>query len=225
MKTLIVSTLKTFVIGALALALLLFLPAWTLSYWQAWLFIVVFMTSVNVIGVYLSVKDPALLERRKQVGPAAEERPAQKIIMAVGLAGNLGLLVFCALAHRFGWSPVPAYVAVLGDGLVMLGLFINLIVFRANSYGASNIKKEEGQTVITTGPYAWVRHPMYGGVLVMLMGVPLALDAWWGLAILLVTLPVLVWRILDEESLLQTELDGYGDYMHKVRYRLVPYLW
>lgn len=225
MSKLILPTLRTFLIGALALGLLLFLPAWTLNYWQAWLFIVVFMVSVNVIGIYLALYDPALLERRKKFGPSTEQSPAQKIIMSIAILGNFVLLVFCALAHRFGWAPVSPTVALLGNLLVALGLFIDLLVFRANSFGGSTIETVEGQQVISTGLYAIVRHPMYVGVLVMIMGVPLALDAWWGLAYLLIALPALMWRILDEEQLLQKELAGYTNYMQKVQYRLVPHLW
>ena len=146
MIKLIAQTLGTFLLGVFLLGVLLFLPAGTFNYWQAWVFILVFMSSVSFIGVYLSLKDPALLERRKNVGPAAEQSPAQKIIITVGVLADLGLLVFCALDHRFGWSsPMPAYVSLIGAGLVALGLFIDLLVFRENSYGASNIKVEEGQ--------------------------------------------------------------------------------
>jgi protein-S-isoprenylcysteine O-methyltransferase Ste14 len=225
MSKLIIQTFATFLIGGLLLGALLFLPAGTLNYWQAWAFIVVFMTFVTVIGVYLSLKDPALLERRKNIGPAAEQSLAQKIIISIGILGNLGLLVFCALDYRYRWSSMPPYVSLFGDGLVALGLFIDLLVFRENSYGASNIKVEEAQRVISTGPYALVRHPMYAGVLVMLIGVPLALNSWWGLAIVAVVVPGLAWRIMDEERLLKKELPGYVEYIHKVRYRLVPYLW
>jgi protein-S-isoprenylcysteine O-methyltransferase Ste14 len=225
MTKLITQTIGTFLFGAFLLGVLLFLPAGTFNYWQAWVFIVVFMTSVSVIGVYLSIKDPALLERRKNIGPGAEQSPAQKIIISIGILSNIGLLVFCALDYRFGWSPVPAYVSLLGNGLVALGLFIDLLVFKENSYGASNIKVEEDQRVIMTGPYSLVRHPMYVGVLIMAIGVPLALCAWWGLAILILVVPGLAWRILDEEKLLKKDLPGYTEYMQKVRYRLVPYLW
>lgn len=225
MKNLILSTLKTFLIGAIALGILLFLPAWTLNYWQAWVFIVVFLICVNFIGLYLALKDPALLERRKKVGPANETNPVQKIIMSLAITVLLGLLIFCALDHRFGWSPVPALVSFIGDGLVALGLYINLIVFRENTFGGSTVETFENQQVISTGPYALVRHPMYAGVLVMVSGIPLALGAWLGLAVLAIVLPALVWRIFDEEKLLQKDLAGYGDYLQKVRYRLVPYIW
>jgi protein-S-isoprenylcysteine O-methyltransferase Ste14 len=225
LNKLILPTIRSFLIGAVALGIVLFLPAGTLNYWQAWVFIVVFLVSVNIIGLYLSIKDPALLERRKKFGPAAEGNSAQKIIMSLTLIGVIALLVLSVLDHRFGWSLMPPYVSFIGDGLVALGLFINLIVFKENSYGGSTIETVEGQRVISTGPYALIRHPMYGGVLVMVTGVPLALGSWWGLAVLALVLPVLVWRILDEEKLLAKELPGYIDYEQKVRYRLVPYLW
>lgn len=226
MSKLIFQTIGTFLLGAFLLGLLLFIPAGTFDYWQAWVFIVVFMTSVSVIGVYLTLKDPALLERRKNIGPAAEQSPAQKIIITIGILADLGLLVFCALDYRFGWSsPVPPYVSLIGAALVALGLFIDLLVFRENSYGASNITVEADQRVISTGPYALIRHPMYAGVLIMVIGVPLALASWWGLAIIFLVVPVLAWRILDEEKLLKKDLPGYVDYTRKVRYRLVPYIW
>lgn len=225
MSKLIIPTLKTFLFGAIFLGVLLFLPAWTFNYWQAWVFMVVFMTSTNIIGVYLSLKDPALLERRKNFGPTAEQSVAQKIIISLSVLSFLGLMVFSALDHRFGWSQVTPYVSLVGDALVALGLFIDLLVFRENSYGASNIQTFEGQKVISTGLYGLVRHPMYMGVLVMVIGTPLALGSHWGLLILALTLPVLIWRILDEEKLLKNDLPGYTEYAQKVRYRLVPYIW
>jgi protein-S-isoprenylcysteine O-methyltransferase Ste14 len=225
MNKLIIPTLRTFLLGAIVLGALLFLPAWTLNYWQAWVFIVVFMTSVNAIGVYLSLKDPALLERRKKGGPAAEQNTAQKVIISVAIASFLALFVFCGFDHRFGWSPVPGYISLAGDVLVALGLLIDLFVFRENSFGGSTVQTFEDQKVVATGPYALVRHPMYVGVLVMVIGVPLALGSWWGLAVVALTTPILMWRILDEEQLLKKDLPGYSEYTQKVRYRLVPYLW
>lgn len=224
-KKLIIPTLRTMLISVVLLGCLLFIPAWTLNYWRAWVFIAVFTTAVNAIGVYLSLYDPALLERRKKVGPAAEQSAVQKLIMSVAILSNIVLLVFCALDYRFGWSPVPAAVSLAGDGLVALGLFINLLVFRANSFGASTIETFEDQRVVSTGMYRLVRHPMYAGVLVMLIGVPLALDSFWGLAIPALTFPLLVWRIIDEERLLSNDLPGYAQYTQQVRYRLVPYIW
>lgn len=210
---------------AVALGVLLFLPAWTFAYWQAWVFIVVFMISVTVIGLYLSLEDTALLERRKKFGAEEEQRTSQKIVISIPVLSNAALLVISALDVRFGWSHMPAYISLIGDLLVALGLFINLLVFRENSFGGSTIEIFEDQKVISSGPYGLVRHPMYAGVLVMVTGVPLALGSWWGLAILLITLPVLAWRILDEEKLLEKDLPGYTEYTQQVRFRLVPHLW
>ena len=225
MNKLILPTIRAFLIGAVALGLLLFIPAWTLNYWQGWVFIAVFVTSANAIGIYLSMSDPELLVRRKKVGPAAEQNLTQKIIMSIAVIGILALLVVSALDHRFGWSPVPAYISLAGDMLVALGFLIDLFVFKENSFGASTIQIIEGQKVISSGPYSLLRHPMYAGVLVMMIGVPLALGSLWGLVILAAITPGLIWRILDEEKMLKKELPGYAEYMQKVCYRLVPYLW
>ena len=153
----------TAIIGLIVLCIIIFLPAGTLAYWQGWAFIAVFSISTNIIGVYLALKDPALLERRVKAGPGAETRPVQKALIALAFAGALALLVVSVLDHRFGWSFVPAWLSVLGDVLVVAGLMIDLLVFRENSYGASTIEKMEGQKVISSGPYALVRHPMYVG--------------------------------------------------------------
>jgi protein-S-isoprenylcysteine O-methyltransferase Ste14 len=120
---------------------------------------------------------------------------------------------------------VPWWLSVLGAVLVVLGLFINLLVVRENSFGGSTVQVFAGQSVITTGPYALVRHPMYVGVLILIAGVPLALGSWWGLAILLLAVPGLMWRITDEEKLLRQDLHGYNAYAQKVPYRLLPGVW
>jgi protein-S-isoprenylcysteine O-methyltransferase Ste14 len=213
------------VLGLVGLGALLFIPAGTLNYWQAWVFIVVFAVSTQAIGVYLAFKDPALLERRMQFGPGAEQRTSQRVISGLAFLGFLAVMVFSALDYRFGWSPVPFWASLVGDALVVLGLFITLLVLRENTFSASNIRVEQGQTVISSGPYSVLRHPMYAGALIMAMGVPLALDSWLGLLLVALLVPVLVWRILDEEKLLSDELPGYSEYAHHVRFRLMPYVW
>src|SRR5215831_3047591 len=149
-----VRTLATSVLGLVALGALLFIPAGTLNYWQAWVFIVVFAAATQAIGIYLALKDPALLERRLRFGPGAEQRPSQRIISALVFLGFLAVMVVSALDYRFAWSTVPFWAALLGDVLVVLGLYITLLVLRENSFSASNIRVEPGQTVISTGPYA-----------------------------------------------------------------------
>jgi protein-S-isoprenylcysteine O-methyltransferase Ste14 len=220
-----VAALRNALLGAIALAICIFGPAGTLDYWQGWVFIAVFTAATTAIGLHLAIRDPALLERRKRFGPAAETRPAQKVIISVAIAGAVALPVFAALDHRFGWSRVSPAAALAGDALVIAGFAIQLLVFRENTYGSSTIGIAAGQTVIATGPYAIVRHPMYAGVLVMMAGVPLALGSWWGLGLLAIQVPVLVWRILDEEVLLTRDLPGYADYKARVPNRLLPYVW
>jgi protein-S-isoprenylcysteine O-methyltransferase Ste14 len=226
MTKLLLLSLLNLVVGSVMLGVLLFLSAGTLDYWQAWVFIVVFSAAANGIGIYLSIKDPALLERRKNLTPAAPASLAQKIMGVLILVGVLALLVVPALDHRFGWSSMPGFVAVFGDVLMLLSFVAFYYVFRENSYGGSTIEVFEGQQVISTGPYAIVRHPMYLGVVIMCVGAVLALGSWWTLlVIVLMEMPVLAWRILDEEQVLAKDLPGYTDYMHKVRYRLVPHVW
>lgn len=212
-------------IGLVAFGLTLFLPAWTFNYWQAWAFIVVFTIATTVPGIYLSLKNPAALERRMHAGPAAETRTVQKIIISGSFLLLPAVMIFSAFDHRFGWSPVPMAVSVIGDALVALGLGLSMLVVIQNNYAAANITVEEGQKVISTGLYGLVRHPMYVGVLIMMLGIPLALDSWWGLVILVPGVIGLVFRILDEEKMLKQELDGYSEYVQKVHYRLVPYVW
>src|SRR5262249_3595578 len=195
------------------------------DYWQEWLVIAVFVLATGPIDDDPAIRGPKLLEPRKRVGPRAEKEPAPKIIMVFGTLGFILMLVFPPVDRRFGWSAVPGYVSVLGDVLIALGFLFTFFVLRENTYSASTVQIAEGQTVISTGPYALVRHPMYAGALVMLIGIPLALGCWWGLFALLFILPVLIWRLLDEERFLRQTLAGYADYQAKVKSRLLPFIW
>ena len=207
------------------LAAALFIPAWTLSYWQAWVFLGVFMTSALAVTIYLRQNDPQLLERRVKAGPAAEQEPIQKIIQVLASISFIALIVVPAIDHRLAWSAVPPYVVAAGDILIALGFFIVFLVFKANTYTSGIIEVAPDQTIITTGPYALVRHPMYIGAIIMLVGIPLALGSWWGLLAVVPITAVVIWRLLDEERFLAKNLPGYSDYRNKVRYRLVPLIW
>jgi protein-S-isoprenylcysteine O-methyltransferase Ste14 len=160
-----------------------------------------------------------------QAGPAYEQEPAQKIIMLFALTGFLLLVVVPALDHRFGWSHTSWQASIFGDILVALGFFCFFRVIRVNSFAASTIRVEEGQRVASTGPYAWVRHPMYAGALALIGGTPLALGSWWGLLVVPVLVLALAFRILNEEQVLARELQGYTAYQQQVRYRLIPFVW
>jgi protein-S-isoprenylcysteine O-methyltransferase Ste14 len=207
------------------MAALLFIPAWTLDYWQAWLFMAVYFASSLAITLYLMKNDPKLLARRLRGGPTAEKEPTQKIIMFFASLGFIGLLVVPALDHRFAWSRMPPYAALAGDMLVVLGWLAIFFVFKENTFTSATIELAPDQEVISTGPYALVRHPMYAGALVMLLGIPIALGSWWGLLVIAATVPALIWRLFEEEKFLARNLPGYVEYRKKVRYRLIPLVW
>jgi protein-S-isoprenylcysteine O-methyltransferase Ste14 len=220
-----VQTLASAVFGVAFFAALLFWPAGTLDYWQAWVFIAVFMVATLVPSLYLAVKDPAALQRRMKAGPMAESRGLQKLIITGTIVAVVAVLVVSALDHRFGWSNVPTPIVIAGDVLVAVGLGVAQLVVIQNSYAAATITVEADQKVVDTGLYGLVRHPMYVGTLIMMIGTPLALDSYWGLLAIVLALPVLAARINDEEKMLRQELAGYDEYTHKVHYRLVPGVW
>jgi protein-S-isoprenylcysteine O-methyltransferase Ste14 len=209
----------------IGMAALLFLSAWTIDYWQAWIFLAVFSASSTAISVYIMQNDPKLLARRMHAGPAAEKERAQKFIQFGAGSASIAVIVFPAIDHRFAWSTVPAHVVVAGDVLVALGYLLVFFVFRENTFASSIIEVAAEQKVISTGPYALVRHPMYTGALVMFLGTPLALGSWWGLFAMFPITLLMVWRLLGEETFLAENLPGYTDYRQTVRYRLVPFVW
>lgn len=213
------------VTGLVFFLAVLFWPAGTFDYWQAWVFLAVFVATTGVGSAYLAARYPDALARRMKAGPTAETRPAQRIIMTLTLTLVVATFVLSALDHRFGWSQVPVWLVIAGDLLVAAGLGVTQLVIVQNNYAAATVRVEAGQPLADTGLYGWVRHPMYTGAAVMMLGTPLALDSWWGLLGVLASAPVIVARIRDEERMLSEELVGYPEYMTRVRYRLVPYLW
>jgi protein-S-isoprenylcysteine O-methyltransferase Ste14 len=213
------------IFGVPFFGVLLFLPAGTLNYWQAWVFIAVFAIATLAPSVYLAVNDPAALQRRMRAGPTAEQRTVQKVVISATIVAVVAVLVVSALDHRFDWSQVPTPIVVLGNVLVATGLGIAQLVVIQNSFAGATITVEAEQKVVSTGLYGLVRHPMYVGTLIMMIGTPLALDSYWGLLAIIPALPVLAVRIEDEEKMLRQQLDGYDEYMEKVHYRLVPYVW
>jgi protein-S-isoprenylcysteine O-methyltransferase Ste14 len=209
----------------LVMAALLFVSAGTLHYWQAWTYLAVYFGASIAITLYLVQKDPELLARRMSGGPFAEKEPAQRIIMSITSLGFIALAIVPALDRRFGWSDVPVYAVAIGDAVMLLGWLGIYFVFRENSFAAATIQSSADQRVISTGPYAWVRHPMYAAALVMLLGISPALGSWWGIPIVIAILPALIWRLTDEERFLVRNLPGYPEYQGRVRYRLLPFVW
>ena len=211
--------------GLAAFALILFGPAGTLDYWQAWVFLAVFAATSIVPTVHLARTNPAALRRRMRAGPRAEARTVQKVIVTASFLDLAALMAFSAFDHRMGWSAAPVWVCLLGDVLVAAGLGVAMLVIVQNGYAAATITVESGQTLASGGLYAFVRHPMYVADAVMMAGMPLALGSLWGLLFVVPGLALLVVRIRDEEKLLAGELPGYRDYARRVRYRLLPHVW
>jgi protein-S-isoprenylcysteine O-methyltransferase Ste14 len=209
----------------LAMAALLFIPAGTLNYWQAWTFLAIYFLSSLAVTLYAMKKDRKLLARRMRGGPSSEKEWTQKIIMSFTSLGFIGLLVLPALDRRFTWSHMPPYAALAGDVLMVLGWIAIFVVLKENTFASATIELAPDQKVISTGPYALVRHPMYAGALVMLLGIPIALGSWWGLLVIVEMMPALIWRLIDEEQFLAKNLPGYIEYQQKVRHRLIPLIW
>jgi protein-S-isoprenylcysteine O-methyltransferase Ste14 len=203
----------------------IFIPAWTLDYWQAWLFLAVFYASIAAITAYLLKYDPELLERRITAGPGSEKETSQKIIQSLAAVSLIVMFIVPAVDHRLAWSAVSPQVAVAGDAMVALGFLLVFFVFRENTFTSAIIAVDAGQKVVSTGPYALVRHPYYGASLVMLAGMPLALGSWWGLLTIIPMTLLIVWRIVEEERYLVANLEGYAAYRNTVRYRLLPFVW
>jgi protein-S-isoprenylcysteine O-methyltransferase Ste14 len=211
--------------GLVFFGVLLFWPAGTFDYWQAWVFIAVFAVTSSGPSIYWGLRNPDVLRRRIRAGPTAETRPVQKVATAAISASVVAMLVVSALDHRFGWSQVPTPIVIAGDVLVGVGLGMATVVVGQNNYAAATITVEADQKVVSTGLYGLVRHPMYVGVLTMMIGTPPALDSYWGLLAVVLAVPILAARIDDEEKMLRQELDGYDQYINKVHYRLVPGVW
>ena len=213
------------VVVTVVMCALLFGSAGTIRYWQAWVYVAIFVVASVPTSVYLMQKDPALLARRMRGGPMFEKERTQRIIMTFTSLGFIAILVIPGLDHRFGWSVVPAWTVVVGDLLVAIGFVLIFVVYRENTFTAATIQVAPRQTVVSTGPYAIVRHPMYASGSVYMFGTPLALASYWGYLALAAMIPFLLWRLLDEERILTRDLPGYTDYRQRVRYRLVPFIW
>ena len=206
----------------LLLGLLFFLPARTWAYWQAWMWLVTITLLMLVTLRYLIKNDPALLERRMRMRERQNQQ--QKVILVSGIFLVLSFLL-PGFDIRYGWSNMPAWVAILANLIVIAGYLLVVWVFRTNSYTSRIVEVESGQKVITTGPYAIVRHPMYVGAFLTYAFTPLALGSYWAFIPGVMILPVLVFRILDEEKLLLNDLPGYREYTQKVKNRLLPGIW
>lgn len=209
----------------LVLGLALFLSAGSLNFWQAWVYLAVFAACTILITLYLIKKDRELLAGRVQAGPIAETQRTQQIIQSLASLFFIGIFIVPGLDFRFGWSNVPPLMSLISDGFVAIGFYIVFLVFRENSYTRATIEVSAEQNVITSGPYAVVRHPMYAGAMLLLIFTPIALGSWAGVPISILLILIIVARLLDEERFLKANLSGYEEFCQKVRYRLLPLIW
>ena len=210
-------------LAALAvLMLVFFVPAGTLDYWQAWAYIAVVMVPATFVILYFMVTDPEFMMRRMKY---REKEKQQKSVIGVSWIIFVIGFILPGLDRRLGWSNVPTEFVIAADALVLISYLFVFWVFRENRYAARTIEVEKGQKVISTGPYSVIRHPMYVGTLLMYLSTPIALGSYWALPPFLLMIPVIAYRILNEEEVLLRELPGYKEYCQKTRYRLIPFVW
>ncbi len=212
---------------AIVVAALIFVPAGTLDFWQGWVYLAIFLIPTVTGSVYFYRRDPGLIARRMQT---EEKERAQKLIMAVAKLVFLAAMLLPGLDHRFGWSrraplPMPLWLIIASQVLAFAGYLVTLWVMKTNSFASSIVEVNPGQRVISTGPYRFVRHPMYVGGIVLLFFTPLALGSYWALPGFLLIILLIVIRLLNEEKLLRNQLPGYADYCRHTRYRLLPGIW
>lgn len=207
------------------LGAVLFISAGTLHYWEGWVYISVFFLCCAAITVYLVKTDMELLKRRLNAGPGGEKEKSQKIIQSIAQVAFISIYVVSGLDRRFYWSALPEYIVIAGDTGVIAGFCIVFKTFQENTFTAANIQVDEAQTVIATGPYAMVRHPMYSGALLLLLSSPIALNSCWALLAFIPMCAVIIARLLDEERFLKKNLVGYSSYCLKVNWRLFPGLF
>ncbi len=207
---------------------ILFLAAGDWHWPQAWVFLVEIGLSSLMVGVWLLRHDPALLASRLSAPVRRDQLPWDRVFMVVVIVLFLGWMVLIALdARRFGWSRTPLAAQMVGGALIALGTVVVWRVFRYNTFAAPQVRLqvERGHRVVTDGPYRIVRHPMYAGAVLWLLGMPLLLGSWWGVAAVPFMTAGLALRALGEERLLRRELTGYEEYARKVRFRLIPGVW
>ena len=219
---LLINGLTKLIFGIVLIGLMLFLPAWTWSYFGAWLFLGVLFVPMVIMGVVMFIKAPELLEKRLN---NKEKEAAQRGVVALSALMFLVGFVLSALDFRFGWSSVPMWATVTAAVVFLVGYGLYAEVMRENAYLSRTVEVQEGQKVVSTGLYGVVRHPMYLATLLMFLPMPLILQSFWGLIPFAIYPVAIVIRIINEEKVLIEGLEGYAEYKKKVKYRLIPFIW
>jgi protein-S-isoprenylcysteine O-methyltransferase Ste14 len=221
-KKLINTVVLRYLLAIVVLGLVFFLPAGTIRYWEAWVYLGILFIPILFVFIFLFKNNPELLERRMRT---QETEKPQKLIIKISIFAFFLTFIIPGLDHRFNWSTVPVAVVIIADIIVIAGYLIFFLVIKENAYASRIIEVEEDQKVISTGLYAVIRHPMYLGVLLMYLFSPIALGSFWAVIAFLPLLVLILFRIFNEEQVLAKELPGYKAYMQKVKRRLVPFIW
>ena len=214
--------LTKFVFGLLLVGLLLFLPAGTFAYWQAWLFIGILFVPMFIAGIVLIVRQPELLRKRLD---AKEQQLEQKWVVALSGLMFIAVFVVAGLSLRFGWYMLPDWAVFVATVVFLAAYALYAEVMRENVWLSRTIEVQENQQVVSTGLYGIVRHPMYSATLLLFLSMPLVLGSPWSFAIMLLYIPIIALRIRNEEQVLERELKGYTEYKQRVKYKLIPFIW
>ena len=211
-----------FLVGLLLVGLLLFLPAGTFGYWQAWLFIGILFVPMFIAGIWLMCRQPELLSKRLS---AREEQSEQKWVVALSSLLFIAMFIVAGLNFRFGWLLMPDWTTYVAACIFLLGYALYAEVMRENVWLSRTVEVQENQQVIDTGLYGIVRHPMYSATLILFLSMPIVLNSVWSFALMLLYILIIVKRIRNEEIVLERDLAGYKEYKQRVCYRLIPYIW
>lgn len=219
---LFIQALTKFLCGLLLVGLLLFLPAGTFAYWQAWLFIGILFGPMFIAGIVLMVRQPDLLRKRLS---AKEEQNEQKRVVALSGLLFVAMFVVAGLNFRFGWLLLPEWTTYVAAVIFLISYALYAEVMRENAWLSRTIEVQENQQVVSTGLYGVVRHPMYSATLLLFLSMPLVLNSVFSFILMLLYIPVIAIRIRNEELVLERELNGYTEYKQRVKYKLIPYIW
>ncbi len=219
---LFLQALTKFILGLLTIGLLLFLPAGTLDFWQAWLFIGMLFVPMFFAGIVLMIRQPELLRKRLD---AKEQQQEQKWVVALSGLMFIAVFVVAGLSRRFGWYMLPDWAVLVATVVFLAAYALYAEVMRENVWLSRTIEVQENQQVVSTGLYGIVRHPMYAATLLLFLSMPLVLASPWSFAIMLLYIPIIALRIRNEEQVLERELKGYTDYKQRVRYKVIPFIW
>ena len=219
---LFLQALTKFVLGLLMIGLLLFLPAGTFDFWQAWLFIGILFVPMFIAGIVLMIRQPELLRKRLD---AKEQQQEQKWVVALSGLMFISVFVVAGLNRRFGWFLLPDWAVYIATAIFLVAYAMYAEVMRENVWLSRTVEVQENQQVVSTGLYGIVRHPMYAATLLLFLSMPLVLASPWSFVIMLLYIPIIALRIRNEEQVLERELKGYTEYKQRVRYKVIPFIW